>query len=83
MTRTELVEAVRRIVNADGAEHEIEALLEKVECHVPDPNVSDLIFYPPGGVELTPEEVVDIALAYEPLPLAAARSEAGRRDSAG
>lgn len=69
MTRTEIVEIVRRIANADGCEVELNELLAQVERAVPHPAVSYLIFNPPNGLELTPEHVVDIALSHEPVRL--------------
>jgi hypothetical protein len=67
MTRDELVQAVRRIIDADGTEAELHELMALVERNVPHPAVSDLIFYPPNGVELSAEEVIEIALAYQPI----------------
>jgi hypothetical protein len=67
MTRDELVQAVRRIIVADGTEEELDSLLALVERNVPHPAVSDLIFYPPNGIELSAEEVVGTALAYQPI----------------
>jgi hypothetical protein len=69
LTKAELVDAVRRIIDAGGSEAELDALLALVERNVPHPAVSDLIFYPPGGVALSAEEIVDIALAFQPIKL--------------
>jgi hypothetical protein len=69
MTRAELVDAVRRIASAEETDEETSRLLTLVSRNVPHPAVSDLIFYPPNGVELTPEQVVEIALAYQPIEL--------------
>ena len=74
MTREELVELVRRIMAADAAsEEEDDALLALFEASVPHPRASNLIFWPEHELgekrELTPEEVVDLALAYKPIEL--------------
>lgn len=75
ITRVELVEIVRRAMPTDPAwdvRHEAywAALFE---LHVTQPRASSLIYYPPddstaaGAWDPTAEEVVDLALAYEPL----------------
>ena len=69
MTKDELVQAVRRIIDADGTESELDGLLGLVDRNVPHPSVSDLIFYPPNGIELSAEEIVNAALAYQPIGL--------------
>lgn len=68
LSREELVELVRRIMEVEGTEEEIDAMIEILEANVPHPAVTDLIFYPEDG-EPTPEEVVDQALAYKPIGL--------------
>ncbi len=69
-TRPELVELVRRIMDGEGStEVEADALIDLFQASVPHPAASDLIFYPPGGRSLTPEEVVDAALDYRPIAL--------------
>jgi hypothetical protein len=67
LSRGELIELVRRICEAEGMEEEQDEMMELLEANVPHPEVSDLIFYPPSGVELSPEEIVDRALAYKPI----------------
>jgi hypothetical protein len=49
----------------------LEAWLDLIERNVPCPTgyVSDLIFWPPDGQELSAEAVVDRALAYRPIEL--------------
>ena len=64
LTRGELVKLVTRIMNADGTEEEVDAMINLLNCNVPDPSVSDLIFYPEE--EMKPDELVDVALAYRP-----------------
>ncbi|MBP1161119.1 MULTISPECIES: bacteriocin immunity protein [Rhodococcus] len=65
--RDELVGIVRQLQEAKGTEQEQDRLLEVLLANVPDPNVSDLIYWPVST--LTPEEIVDRALAYRPFTL--------------
>ena len=67
LTRSELIELVYRIQRAEGTEAELSELLCLLEANVPHPEVSDLIFY--ATPELTPEQVIDAALAYKPIIL--------------
>jgi hypothetical protein len=64
LSREELVEAVRRIMEVDGDAGELDELLDVVQANVPHPAVEDLIYWPPDEKDLTPEEVVEQALAY-------------------
>ena len=64
LSREELIEAVRRVMEVDGDEGELEELLDVVQANVPHPAVADLIYWPPDGKDLTPEEVVDRAFAW-------------------
>ena len=38
-----------------------------LRANVPHPAISNLIFYPEGDEEVTPEEVIEKAFAYTPL----------------
>ncbi|QUL58186.1 bacteriocin immunity protein [Paenibacillus tritici] len=67
LTRQQLIELVTRIVNAEGTEAELDQWLEIVVRNVPHPGVSDLIFW--NEPELTPEEIIDAALVYQPIVL--------------
>jgi hypothetical protein len=67
LSRDQLVELVRRIMNAEGTEDEIDAWQDLLERNVLDPNVSDLIFYPDR--EMTAEEIVERALNYKAIRL--------------
>lgn len=66
MTREELIAAVRRIMDVEGEAGELDELIDVVQANVPHPAVTDLIYWPPDGEDLTPEEIVDRALAYRP-----------------
>ncbi len=46
VSRAELVELARRIMQAEGEEHEIDFWLGMLEVNNPDPRVSDLISWP-------------------------------------
>jgi hypothetical protein len=70
ITRAELMELTRRVMEADGAEHEIAFWLDMLALNLGDPRVSDLIYWPGeyfgdgnNARELTPEQVVDTALS--------------------
>lgn len=63
LNREELIELVRKIMNAEGSEAEIDDMLQILEHNVLDPQVSDYIYYD----NKTPEEVVDKALAYKAI----------------
>ena len=67
LSRLELIELVEKIMKSNGAEEEIDNMIEELERNVPHPEVSDLIFW--NEEELTPEQIVDIALAYKPIQL--------------
>jgi hypothetical protein len=74
ISRAELVELARRVMKTEGEEHEIRFWLEMLALNIPDPKISDLIFWPgkyfgdgDNTREFTPEQVVDIALARAPV----------------
>lgn len=65
--KTELIELVRKIMEVEGTESEIDEMLVYLKQNVPHPEVSDLIFW--DKRELTPEEIVEEALSYKPIIL--------------
>ncbi|MEU6820896.1 hypothetical protein ABZ921_09725 [Streptomyces atriruber] len=65
MTRAELVELVRRISIFDGTEEEVDAMEDLFEASVPYPDAYGLIYQ--REPELSPEEIVDKALAYQAI----------------
>ena len=78
MTREELVEIGRRIVECNGTEQEIDDLSELFDKNVPHPNGSNLFFYPENynarkdnisDYNPTVEEVVDKCLSYKTIQL--------------
>ena len=52
---------------ADGTEDEIAQLIRSLRANVAYPRITDHIFY--AKKPLTAEEIVDEALAYEPIRL--------------
>jgi hypothetical protein len=72
LSREDLVPLVRKLQNAVGADEEQAAWLTLLERNVPHPGVSDLVYW--SNEELTAEEVVDRALAYQAIILGPASS---------
>ena len=79
--RDELVRLVRCIMEPPpGSTEEDDLAVAELERRVVMPAVTDLIVYPEqtpartllrGRESLTPEEIVDVALAYRPIELGA------------
>lgn len=67
LNKEELIELVKKIINSEGSEEEINNWIDILEQNVPDPEISDLIFYPEK--EMTPEEIIEKALSYKPIQL--------------
>ncbi len=73
LSKIELIQLVTNIINVSGTESEIDSWLNTFMRNVPHPNSSDLIFHPErvsgmeAGRELTPEEIVTVALEYKPI----------------
>ena len=65
MSENELVELVQQIANSSACMMDFDALVSKLERNVPHPNASELIFNPPGGKVLSPEEIVRMALEWK------------------
>ncbi len=66
MTRDELIELVKDIINVKGkTEEQIDELVEILIKNVPHPAVTDLIYFE----NLTPEEIVNKAISYTPIQL--------------
>ena len=67
MNRLEMIKAVRRLLVADGTEEELHQFLDQLDAAAPCSNFSDLIYYPDQS--RTPEQIVDVALAAQPILL--------------
>jgi hypothetical protein len=75
-TKRRLIELVRRIMNAEGTEEELDHMLDRLEKSVPHPEVSDLIFW--DDRNLTAEEIVEEALSYQPIMTPPSRDKVKR-----
>lgn len=69
VTKCELTELARRVMESDGAEHDIDFWLSMLEINIPNERISDLIFWPDEYFKdvnysktLSPEQVIEIAL---------------------
>ena len=67
MSRAQLIRLTERIMAYEGTQDEVSEWLTILERNVPDPEVSNYIFWPDR--EMTSEEIVDRALAYKPIQL--------------
>lgn len=67
LSRDELIELVRKIAASDGDEETTDVWIDLLDRNVPHPAAAGLIFH--SDPELTPEEIVDAALAYRPILL--------------
>lgn len=67
MEREQLIAIVAKIQNAEGNEQELDDLLEQLQRRVAHPEIVNLIFW--DERELTAEQIVDEALAYQPIRL--------------
>ena len=74
MTKEELINLVTKIMDPDNpaSEEEIDSLIETLENNVPDPNVTDLIYW----ANNSPTQVVEKALSYKIVALPPHDSEA-------
>ncbi|ASI78627.1 bacteriocin immunity protein [Bacillus pacificus] len=63
LSKEELIELVEKICNPKLSDEEVSEYIDILESNVSHPAPSDLIFW--HDEELSPEEIVTIALAYE------------------
>lgn len=63
----QLVEQVRKLMNAEGTEAELDDMLTELQKHLPYAEISNLIFW--DDRDLTPEQIVEEALAAPPIQL--------------
>ncbi len=69
ITKTELIEIVERIRNAD---ENTNFYLNVLDIHLPHPRISDLIFWPENeglSDDSTSEEIVEVAMNYKVIQL--------------
>jgi len=67
LSRNELIDLVEKIMEDQGNEQEIDQWLEIIDQNVPHPEISNLIFW--NDKDCSAEEIVDTALAYQPILL--------------
>lgn len=63
----QLVERVRKLMNAEGTEAELDIMLTELQKQLPYAEISNLIFW--DDRDLTPEQIVEEALAARPIQL--------------
>lgn len=67
LDRSELIELVGKIIRGEGTEEEIDSMLTIVKQNTPHPGISNLIYW--DDRDLSPAEIVDEALRYQPIIL--------------
>lgn len=67
MTRTELINLVRKIIECEGTESEIDEMINLLKKNIQYPDLINLIYW--NEEELTPEQIIDTALNYKPIQL--------------
>ena len=65
LSRKQLIELVEKLLSNEGTEQQDDEWLHLVKCNVPHPRMNNLIY----RTDLSAEEIIDQALAYEPVPL--------------
>ena len=69
MTREELIDLVDKLRSGDGSEAQEDQWLKDLNDAVPDPRVSDYIFWDRADPPLTSAQIVDRALSYRAIEL--------------
>ena len=67
MDEKELLELITKLANGEGSDSEAQNWLQTINRNVPFPDVSELIFY--HDPELSPQQILEKALAYKPIQL--------------
>lgn len=65
--RSHLIELVRKLMDAEGSEAELDDMLTELQQQVPHAEISNLIYW--DDRDLTPEQIVEEALAARPIIL--------------
>ncbi|MFE7713306.1 e9imm peptide [Streptomyces sp. NPDC057486] len=68
MTREQAIPLVERLMSPETPEEEFSEILASLERGLACPHILNYAFWDPDP-ELTPEKVVDRALAYKPIAL--------------
>ncbi|ADO55810.1 e9imm peptide [Paenibacillus jamilae] len=67
LNRSELIQLVDKIIRGEGTEEELDSMLTEVMQNTPHPGISNLIYW--DDRDLSAAEIVDEALAYQPIIL--------------
>ena len=67
LSKDQLIQLVRKLQRGEGSSEEVSFWLDLFERSVPYPGVVSLIYW--SQEELNAEEIVERALAYQPIPL--------------
>jgi hypothetical protein len=62
-----LIDLVRNLMNAEGTEDELDEMLTELQQQLPHAEISNLIYW--DDRDLTPEQIVEEALAARPIIL--------------
>jgi hypothetical protein len=62
-----LIDLVRKLMNAEGTEDELDEVLTELQQQLPHAEISNLIYW--DDRDLTPEQIVEEALAARPIIL--------------
>ncbi|OPG95597.1 hypothetical protein B2I21_26400 [Chryseobacterium mucoviscidosis] len=62
-----LIDLVRKLMNAEGTEDELDEILTELQQQLPHAEISNLIYW--DDRDLTPEQIVEEALAARPIIL--------------
>ncbi|MEV6221924.1 hypothetical protein AB0M13_09765 [Nocardia fluminea] len=69
LDRQQLIDLVTRLSEGQSTEEEQDQWMATLKAPVSDPKISDYIFWDNSNPPLTPEQIVDKALAYQPIAL--------------
>ncbi|MFF2554852.1 hypothetical protein ACFVUS_27880 [Nocardia sp. NPDC058058] len=70
LNREQLIDLVGRLISREGGDEETQdRWMDQIESSVSDPNIVEYIYHDFSTPPLTPEQIVDKALAYQPIAL--------------
>lgn len=61
--RDELIKLVEQVQKSSACVMDFDGMMNRLEKKLGNRRIGELIFDPPGGTPLTPEQIVDLALA--------------------
>lgn len=67
LRKDEVISLITKIMNSEGTETEIDEMISELKRNVPDPHVTNLIFW--SEEEYSPEEIYEKAMSYKPIEL--------------